>query len=151
MGLATIAAQVIFIGFILVFSGTLLIAYKDYFIRTDESFREHQELIKDRTNEKLTVQQASYDSVNNVTTIKINNSGTTKIELETLDIYVGQERIPRFNENRTLTLEYEIKNPGIFDPNELLSINVSKRLAPGEHSIEIFTENANSASGVVNV
>lgn len=72
--------------------------------------------------------------------VYIENTGSTTLKLEDINIYVNNIRIERNDENRTIEIleDTEIKNPGLWDPKEEIIIVVNGELEEGvDHKVVI--------------
>lgn len=145
MGLETIASEVLIIGAFLYFAVILVNSFNDNWISVHNSLKEQNDLIREKLDEEVSIYSVVYDSTNNETDIVLQNSGRRKISMEHVDIFMDDTRIPRDNSNRTFVLRSssEIKNPGIWDPTELVDVTVDMHLSSGTHFVEVFTKMAN--------
>lgn len=106
----------------------------------DHYFNEKQDLVTKTLSSNMQVDSAAYSASKSV--IQLTNSGSNKISLEHLDVYVDGQRIPRSAQNRTIDVlsSSELANPGLWDPQETLEINITKSLSAGNHRIDIVNE-----------
>ena len=71
-----------------------------------------------------------------VTRALIENKGRSPLELDSIDIYLDGQFIPRNSSNRTLTLLTDPRNPGLWDPGEVLEANITMELEDGIREIK---------------
>lgn len=143
MGLETVAAQLIIIGAFLYFAVIIVDSFNNNWTGVHDSLKKYNEKERSRVDESIEIFEVTYDAINSVTEVKINNTGKTMISLDFIDVFQNSIRIPRLNDNRTLNVQSnsELKNPGLWDPEEILEINISGSLPTGSHFVEVFTKN----------
>lgn len=141
MGMETVAAMVIMIGGLMYFSSVMATTNVNSWTNMHESMIKHQEYQQDKLNEIIEVQAVEYDNAVNTTTLSIKNTGKKITSLTEIDIYINDLRIPRIVANRTITMNAtsEIKNSGLWDPEELMTIEVYKHLNNGKYLFEIYS------------
>ena len=153
MGFESVAATIIVIGSLLFFASILTTAFNDNWTEANNAFNIRQDIIQKKIDEKMDIENITHDSVKNITSVEVKNSGTENIDLDYLDIYLDDIRIPRSTANRTMDIlnSTEIKNPGLWDPEETVEINVTKNLTSDLHYVEVFTKNGNTKIKSFNV
>ena len=99
-------------------------------------------VIANNVKTDITVQVASFDNLTETITANVVNTGKTKLDLDYVDVYVDSLFIPRNSGNRTLEIipSTEVENPGIWDPREILEVEVFMNISEGSHTIKIATE-----------
>lgn len=74
--------------------------------------------------------------------VEVLNDGKVKLNEELLDVFVDEERLPRdypqlFNE---IIIGTDVKNPGLWDPDEKLRITFPYNLTKGKHTLRMVSE-----------
>jgi hypothetical protein len=77
----------------------------------------------------------------NVLEINVRNTGKIPIDTDTLDFFVSEQRISRDNVFRTDVIDAtDITNPGIWEPEEELTIKISEVISPGMKMLTMVNE-----------
>jgi archaellum component FlaF (FlaF/FlaG flagellin family) len=153
MGFETVAATIIIIGGFMYFGTDLYDKFNDNWQEIHDSLESKNDIMKQKMDEDLIFSSISYAGGSSLITVVANNTGTTIIDKDLLDIYVDGVRIPRNNTNRTITVvvSTEYKNPGLWDPYESISSKIKFGLASGIHSVELYTQTGNNIIGTIDV
>ena len=145
MGFGTIAAQTImFISIIIVATG-LVFVYNSIMDDTSNSLRVQGELISNRIKTDLEIVSSSYDNDSQTVNVYVKNTGKTKLDIEKVDVFLDEKRIPRNDANRSIEVlpDTEIRNTGIWDPSEDIAIQIQRSLNDtSKHSVQVTTQYA---------
>ena len=131
----------------------IMVTYKTYVVHTNLSLDIQKENIRKKLDTNFLITNTTYDSTDEIITINVKNTGSVTLNQNYIDVFVDNKRIPRKIENRTLTLDSDtnLVNPHLWDPNEVLIINVSKLLSSGNHLIEVIGENGIKNADILKV
>lgn len=143
MGFSNVATTIImFIAVMLLATGVIITMRTDI-ERTQNSMRVQGELLNNQIQTNIEITNTNYTA--GTTTLYIINNGKTILKLDRIDVYLDGEFVPRNDTNRSIAIEpsTDSKNPGLWDPNEIVAIEVYKALSAGEHTIAVTTQYAN--------
>jgi archaellum component FlaF (FlaF/FlaG flagellin family) len=139
MGFGTIVSQVImFITIVSIGSG-LIIFFSGYMKVASDTLDDEKQDMLDSIRTDITITSATLDRAQtpDLTTINLENTGKRFIKnISKIDIYIDNIRIKSGSKNAAFTLS--VTNPGIWDPDERIQINVSKDLATGNHKVRVY-------------
>lgn len=143
MGFGNIATTIImFIAVLLIATGVIITLRTDI-EKTQNSMRVQGELLNNQIQTNIQITNTNYTA--GTTTLYVINNGKTILKTDRIDVYLDGEFIPRNETNRTIAIESstDIKNPGLWDPNEIITLKVYKTLSAGEHTVAVTTQYAN--------
>ena len=111
--------------------------------QSQASMRSQAELLNNQLQTNIQITETNYTADN--VRIYVVNNGKTTLKLTKIDVYVDDQFIPRNDTNRTITIEAstDVKNPGLWDPDEIIRIDVNKTLVAGEHRVSVLTNHGN--------
>jgi len=94
----------------------------------------------------IVIDMLNYDNSTNPHTLSayVRNTGRTIISLDTIDVYLDKDRIPRNISNRTVDVlsDTDTINVGKWDPKEIVLIQIFRNISQGlTHSFDIMLEN----------
>jgi len=140
MGFSGIATTIIMFIAVLMLATTVIISLRNQVDESQASMRAQAELLNNQIKTNIEITSTNYSS--QILRVYAINNGKTILKLDRIDIYVDDEFIPRNVSNRTITLEAstDVKNPGFWDPNEIIKIEVNKTLQAGAHTVAISTQ-----------
>jgi archaellum component FlaF (FlaF/FlaG flagellin family) len=144
MGFSTIVSQTIFISIMMVVMVSSIFIFSSYIYKTHNSLQEKYTAMDLKSHTELTIMNITYDQVTDEIAARVKNTGRSAISLRALDIYVDSMHIGRNAANRTIVIDpaTEIRNPGIWDPEEEVDIDIRITLAGGMHYVELFSDNS---------
>lgn len=153
MGFGSIVSQVVLFMSVMIVIIVLSVVYKTYVTTTNNSLEVQHERVVDRIDTDFEIMEASYDGSNERLTVYLRNSGTLKLEPDETDIFIGRERISRDDPAKEMALfdETNIVNPGLWDPGEVLLLNVSRTMDEGYHAVRVSIENGVTRSTLLEV
>jgi archaellum component FlaF (FlaF/FlaG flagellin family) len=130
--------------------GTIFIFSKNILLQDRQSMMATGKIVAENVNTHVFIETANY-SLSTIS-VQAKNQGSTTLKIEYLDIYIDQIRIPRDVSNRTISIVApDITNPGLFDPDETIEINVTFPLPSGNHTVKLVTEHEASSSKIFEV
>jgi archaellum component FlaF (FlaF/FlaG flagellin family) len=112
---------------------------------TATAYAERDRLVEEM-NTEITILNASYSNATETTSIYVQNTGKTKIEIELIDVYIDEFKVPRSDSNRSITFESSTMNPLHWDHDEVLRIEVYRALGNSTHLATISTQNKAKAT-----
>lgn len=151
MGVSTVAAH--FLLFIVTVTLVMMIVdtITNYVTEMDAALNQKVESMNKKIRTDITIITIDYDSVNTYLVIYVENTGSEIIDQNKTDLYVDGERLNRNLVNKTVEPDTDNINPGIFDPTEILKMNVTKALSPGSHNLVVSTDNGVKAEETFSV
>ena len=141
MASGIISTMIMFIA-ILTLSVTVVSVFKNVIDDTSTSIKIQGDAVSNSLRTDLTIESVIYSNVTDITSIGVRNSGRTKLDIDVIDIYLDGEFIPRNVLNRTIEIasSTDIRNPGIWDSDEIVNIKIFKVLEDGDHVLAISTQ-----------
>ena len=142
MGFSTLVTNVIMFIAVISLTTAFVAIFKNYVDESTNSINIQSEVISNNLKTDINIITASYSNATEKTTVHVQNTGKTKLDLDYVDVYIDDKFIPRDSSNRTIKVlkSTEIENPGIWDPKEVVEIVVNMNLSRGEHKIAVATE-----------
>jgi archaellum component FlaF (FlaF/FlaG flagellin family) len=131
MGMSTISTHLIIFIAVISLSTVVVAMFNEHIDSTTNSIKVQQDWISNQLKTDITIILVDYVSKdNNQTTIYLENTGATILDIDHLDIYISGERIPRSNDTRFIKIleDTEITNLGLWDPKEQVIIVIDKVL-----------------------
>lgn len=143
MGFSNIVSQVVLFMSIMIVIVVLSVVYKTYVTTTNLSLKIQQEKAVAKIDTSFKILNGTYDSLDNNVLVYLENTGSIKMDPKYIDVMVDNERLSRNSTNRVVELvaSTNLINFNLWDPGELIKINVSKTLAQGAHLIRVSVEN----------
>jgi archaellum component FlaF (FlaF/FlaG flagellin family) len=139
LGGSTIASFIMLFFVIIIIISTTMMVYTTIY-QSNESLKKEQQRNLQESQTSIEIINATYLNVTNEIEIYIKNIGKRKLDINETDIYINDIRIPRNNNNRTIEFIDDSINPLLWDPNEIIRINVFLELEFGNHYTIITTE-----------
>jgi len=142
MGFGTIAATIIMFIAVMSLSTTVYVAMKNDISEQSTAMREQGQFLSNSLKTDLSMENVGYDNNTNTTIASIRNTGKTKLSLDLTDLYIDLDFIPRSDQNRTIEIDAstDSKNVGIWDPNEIVNIEIFKDLEEGDHTLKVSVQ-----------
>jgi archaellum component FlaF (FlaF/FlaG flagellin family) len=142
MGFGTIVASMIMFIAVLVLSTSMYAVMKDDISEQSTALRQQTKYTSNHIQTQVNIESLNYNNKTNTTTVNIRNTGSTKLSLTLTDIYVNYDFIPRNTSYRIIQVDptTDYKNPGIWDPNEIVEVKVYKDLETGEFPFKIAVQ-----------
>ena len=131
MGMSSIASHIIMFIAVLSISTVVVAVFNEQMDTTTSSIVTQQKWLSNQLKTDITIEVIDFVNISeNQTTVYIENTGATILDITYVDIYVGGQRIPRNVSNRTIEIlsDTEIANTGDWDPKEQVKIVVNKTL-----------------------
>ncbi len=153
MGFGTIAASIIMFIAVLTLSASMFVVMKNDINEQSSALREQTKYTSNNIKTDITIENLDYDNKTNTTTINLRNTGKTKLYLKYSDVYINYDFIPRNTSNRTIQIDpsTDFRNTGIWDPDEIVEINVFKDLETGEYTAKITVQYGVSEEDIFSV
>lgn len=142
MGFGTIVANIVMFIAVLTVSTSVFVLMKNNIAEQNSAMVEQSKYLSNNLKTSVEIENLAYDNETNVTTLNVRNTGKTKLSLDYVDVYIGSEFIPRSDNNRSISVDSstDTKNPGIWDTNEVVEIQVPKDLETGEYDIRVAVQ-----------
>jgi len=151
MGVSTVIAH--FLLFIITVTLVMMIVdtVTGYVTNMNSSLKQKVDVISEKIKTDITIITINYDSLTNVLTVYVENTGSVTLDPDDMDLYIDNERIARSDVNRTVEEDTDTVNPGLLDNSEILNMNTTKALSSGEHSVLVSTHNGIVARKVFSI
>lgn len=142
MGFSSITATLIMFIAVMSLATGLVMVMKTTVDETSSSLTIRTDILKNTLQTEIDVSSISYNNITEVTTINMQNVGKTKLKTDLVDIYLDGIFMPRNDSNRTIKVieSTDTKNPGIWDPSEVLEIKVFKNMTKETHTIVVTSQ-----------
>ncbi len=137
MGLATVMAYTAL--FVVSFSlfTIAVINHAERMEKVSDVLEKAAEIKIREKHSKISIQDAKYNRTSNKVVIYVKNDGMYVLHPNLTDVVVDNIRFLRYN---LLYKVYDIKNPEIWDPEEILNINLTKNYSEGKHTVTVSNE-----------
>ncbi len=141
MASGIISTMIMFVAIISLTVGAVSV-FKNVIDDTSTSMKIQGDAVSNSIKTDLTIESVVYSNVTDITTIGVRNSGRTKLDIDLIDMYLDGIYIPRDILNRTIAIESstDVRNPGIWDNDEIVQIQIFKVLQDGDHVLAISTQ-----------
>lgn len=151
MGFANIATTIIMFIAVLLLATGVLITLQTNIDKSQASMQAQAELLNNEIITNMDITSANY-TVGNVRVYAVNN-GKSILKLDRIDCYIDEVFIPRNDTNRTIQVEVstDTKNPGLWDPNEIIRIDISTTLDVGTHTVKLTTQYGNREEEIFSI
>ena len=142
MGASTVTAQIIMFVAVMGMATAMVAVFQNYVDESSGAMTAQWDTMSSNIKTDITITNVNWDNVSNITTVHVLNTGKTTLDIEKTDIYLDGLFIPRSVANRTIevTPSTDLKNPGLWDPKEVIEIRVFKNMTSDTHSVDIGTQ-----------
>jgi archaellum component FlaG (FlaF/FlaG flagellin family) len=139
MGFGNLATTLIMFIAVLLLATGVIAAMRTNIDKTQSSMRTQADFLNNQILTNTLITSVNY-TADNLRVYALNN-GKTTLKLDQVDIYVDDAFIPRNDTNRTIAIEAstDTKNPGLWDPDEIVRIDVTTTIAAGQHRAMLAT------------
>lgn len=139
MGFGNLATTIIMFIAVMLLSTAVIVSFRTQTDQAQASMRAQSEFLNNQIKTNIEITNTNY-TTNNLR-VYVLNDGKTTLKLETVDVYVDNGFIPRNDSNRTISIEAstDTTNPGLWDPSEIIRIDVDTTLSSGTHKVAIGT------------
>ncbi len=139
MGFSTIGSFIImYFGMIIMITSVFVIY--GTLLEGTITLEEQQNREYERMQTSISIDSVSFDKTKapDMTSLNITNDGTRKLKTSDIDIYIDDNIIPRSELNRTISvISPNSINPYHWDPDEVVSINISMDVENGTHIVVV--------------
>lgn len=120
----------------------MITVFKNYVDESSGAMTAQWNTMSETLKTDITITSASWDNSSNTTTVYVLNTGKTTLDPEKTDIYLDGLFIPRTSSNRTIGVENstDARNKGLWDPKEVLRVQVFRHLSSGIHTVDVATQ-----------
>ena len=139
MGFDTIASQTIMFIAVLTVASMVVMVFNNYIYETSATLTAKKNSIVEKMNTEFEIVNAFYNSTLNITSVYVLNTGKTTLKPQELEVFLDSQYVPRENWNATILTS--VTNPELWDPKEMLEINISMPLSNGTHAVDIVSFN----------
>ena len=140
MGFGNVATTIIMFIAVLLLATGVIVSLRTQIDQTQSSMNAQAEMLNNQIKTSITITQTNYSA--GTTTVYALNNGKTTLKPQKVDAFLDAEFVPRNESNRSVTVQpsTDTKNPGLWDPDEVLKVEVYKSLNAGEHRIALATQ-----------
>lgn len=138
MGFSGIFGSVIMFLAVITISLTLITSFNNMANDTSNSIQIQGKAISNSLKTNLFFDIVKYENDEIIAYIK--NTGSTNLQLDKIDFYIDGIYISRNDRSLIIESSTDIKNPGIFDPGEILKVKIDSNLVSGMHTISLTTQ-----------
>lgn len=146
MGFDGIVSQAIMFIAVLGASAFLIASFSNQVSETSSAMTTQQDALTYQIKTNLNIETASYNSTSKILTFYSRNTGATALRIDKLSIYVSTTWIANSTSSRNISVLPDTQittstSPNIWDPNEVISGNLSVTLNPGSvYTLRIITQ-----------
>lgn len=142
MGFGSIVSQIIMFIAVISLATGVVVVFKTYVDESNSAMTEQWKGMSNNLKTDIDITSANYNSTTNLTTIYVMNKGKTMLSLTYMDVYLDNMFVPRSTSNRSMAIESstDVRNVGVFDPTEIMKIEVNYSLNSGTHLVDVTTE-----------
>jgi archaellum component FlaG (FlaF/FlaG flagellin family) len=139
MGFGNLATTVIMFIAVLLLATAVIATFKTQIDQSQSSMRAQADFLNNQIRTSISITSTNYTAGN--LRVYVINDGKTIMPPERIDVYVDNEFIPRNETYRIIAIEpsTDLTNPGLWDPGEILRIDIDTTLDPGTHRVAIGT------------
>lgn len=142
MGFGNIASQMIMFIALLTVTSSLVMVFNSYITDASSTMKVKKDAMIDKLNTDYEIIGVTHDYDLNVTMLFILNTGKTIIDFDYLDVFVDDLFVSRGDVSKSIESSTNIKNVLLWDPKEILAVNVSIVLNDGvSHSVDVVISN----------
>lgn len=130
MGFSESVTQMIMFIAVVTVATSLVFVFNHQISQSASAVTIRQQYLSNQMRTAIQIESVSYNDGQIIAYVK--NVGDSLLHPNQSMAYINNERIP-YNENISFIIEpdTDLKNPGIFDPNEIMKITINKTLQPG--------------------
>jgi archaellum component FlaG (FlaF/FlaG flagellin family) len=131
MGMSNVASHLIMFIAILSISTMLVSVFNQQMDNTASSIVVQQNYLAQQLKTDISIEVVNYvNGTENQTTVYLENTGATILDIDMIDLYIGGERIARNTTERIITMlsDTDFTNIGHWDPKEQVKIVVNRTL-----------------------
>ncbi len=144
MGFSSIGAFIMLFFSLLIIISTFVLIYSNLVESTNLTYNTQHDRIEHELHTSIEIENISVNTgtTPDTVTIYITNTGTNKIDTDYLDVYIDGMKIPRDNDNRTMSFApgSTFINPLQWDSGETLKIDVYKDIDNSTHVAQVTTQ-----------
>ncbi|MBD3209214.1 hypothetical protein GF367_02235 [Candidatus Woesearchaeota archaeon] len=143
MGFGNVATTIILFIAVMLLATGVIITINNHVQQSQDSMKIQADALNNQIKTSILITEVNYTSGNLV--LYITNDGKTTLKTSKVDVFVDADFIPRNTTGRNITIEpsTDTTNPGLWDPDEVLKINVTKTLDAGQHRVAVTTQYGN--------
>lgn len=136
-----VSTLIMFIAIISVTTG-LVIAFQNYFVKTQSSLKFKQDLSEKKLRTKVDISHVFYNKSSYDLEIYLKNIGSVEVLTSNFEIFLNQ----KFSNNLSVFLAENNEEILVLQPKKTAKIVYNKKLNLGSHTVKIVTENGESAN-----
>lgn len=142
MGFSSVTAQIIMFIAVMGFATGMVAVFNNYIDENTGAMNAQWQVMSNNLKTDITITNVDWDNTTKTTTVYVLNTGKTTLDPANTDIYLDGMFIPRDNNNRTIQVSpsTEIKNTGLWDPKEILEVQVFFSVEEGSHYVDVGSQ-----------
>jgi len=144
---STLVAKLIFFIATLFVSAIVAVTFIEAIQRNESGLKIQQEILQNRMRTDFTIESFSYDEVESEITLYARNTGTTKINIDRLSVYINGDRIQKNDDFQLNIEEFEsLNDPRLWEEYAIIRINIKREISVNQiYEIIITDANGNYA------
>lgn len=135
-----VSTLIMFIAIVSVTTG-LVIAFQNYFVKTQSSLKFKQDLSEKKLRTKVDISHVFYNKSSYDLEVYLKNIGSVEVLTSNFEIFLDQ----KFSNNLSVFLAENDEEILVLQPKKTAKIVFNKKLNLGSHIVKIVTENGESA------
>lgn len=143
MGFSNIASFML-LFFALMITVTIMAIFQTNLVETASLTFNEQERINQEMNTRIDILNITFDNqtVPDTTTLYVKNSGSTKLQLDYVEVFIDEKKLPRKPLNRSISFAAgsDVINPLHWDPDEIIIIDAYMNLDNVSHIATVTTD-----------
>lgn len=143
MGFSELASSLIMFITVLSLTAGVVVAMKQQVDSTSHSMVAEQKRVSNELRTSINIDSVFYSSATSEVIIYVKNTGTSKLDISKIDVFVNNDWIPRSDSNRSIEILADTNtiNPDFWDQTEIVKLVIQTTLSSGEtHKLKIATE-----------
>lgn len=141
MGFGSLAVQIVMFVTVLTIAVGIVILINVNIQETSQALTLQKDRLSDQLRTDITITSLSYNTTTDVLTAYVENTGKTKVRMNTTDLYVNGLRVQYTNRTIAVENDTDLGSPLIWDPSEIISIVSTQTLTSGIHTVRVVTDN----------
>jgi archaellum component FlaG (FlaF/FlaG flagellin family) len=143
MGFDTVSSHLIIFIAVVTVTGAIAMRFRGYISSAETSINYQRQMLQNKIETDITIEVIRFTDATNKTNVYIKNTGKTKLDLRTIDMYIDSIWVPRSLKNRTIELlsDTDTINPGVWDPSEAILITTNLTVSRStDHTVVVATD-----------
>jgi archaellum component FlaF (FlaF/FlaG flagellin family) len=140
MGFGSVAAQVIFFIAVVMIASSIVVIANEQMQDNAQAYRIRSERLNNQISTSISILSITYNESIPRIDIYARNDGKTKLILDNTDVFVDGLRVSRSDRSIVVEPDTDIGNALIWDPSEIIHIQVNQAIGPGIVPVRVTTD-----------